>query len=97
MFGVVGRLRPYRDISSAFKASKVISRKLDLGRFGTGAAFTIGTAPARTNSVTTSAAEPTAGTIAVLRVIFSPRKASGLVPTSLRDRGIHSATAKATK
>src|SRR5208337_2893866 len=96
MFGVVGSLYPYRDISSAVKASNVISRTLDLGRCGTSTAFTVGDVLLRANSVATSAAVPTTVAIAVRRVIFSPRKPSRLVTTSRRARGMQRATAKAT-
>ena len=74
-------------MSSALKASKVISRKLDLGRCGASAAFTAGTDLASAYSVTTSAAVPTTVAIAVRRVIFSLRNPSRLVTTSLRARG----------
>src|ERR1017187_6928287 len=70
---------------------------LDLGRCGTSAAFTAGAVLLRANSVATSAAVPTTVAIAVRRVIFSPRKPSRLVTTSLRARGMERAKAKARK
>src|SRR5450631_98866 len=97
IFGVVGSLYPYRDISSALKASNVTSRKLDLGRCGASTALAARAVLPSANSVTTSAAAPATVATAVRRVILSPRKPSRLLTTSLRARGMQSAMAKTRK
>src|SRR5208283_3054085 len=84
-------------MSSAQKASKVMRRKLDLGRCGTSAALMVDAALARANSVTTSAAVPATVARAARRVIFGLRNPSRLVTTSRRARGTQRATANARK
>ena len=94
IFGVVGNLYPYRDMSSALKASNVMIRKLDLGGGDADTATAAGSLLVKANSTATSAAVPATVAMAVRRVIFSVNKPSRLVTTCLRARERKSATAK---
>jgi hypothetical protein len=89
-------LYPYRDISSALRASKVISRRLGFDRAGD-AALTNVDDLLKTYSVTTNAAVPATVAIAARRVILLVRIPSKLVRTPLRVCGMLSATANARK
>src|SRR5436190_14862514 len=80
MFGVVGSLYPYTDMSSADSASKVISTRLDFDRAETEDALTEVARLAKANSNIISATAVPTIAVTMRRVILVPESRQGWLP-----------------